>query len=566
MFDIPLLLDCTGNNISSVPAVQKINSLIREVYSESDIHQYSLLHAKETLALRELAKRSYRDFLKYWCVSTQQPLQWGWFHDYIADIMQSVTLRQRKRVIVNIPPRHLKSTLISQAWHAWMIGREDTPNSALMSIAATATLAGRDSRYTINMLRGDWYQSLFPSVQLTRENEMEWETKGGAYRIAAGREGTITGRGGSHITIDDLVLANEADSELIREKANEWLGSTLASRLNDPKRGTITVIQQRLHERDTTGYLLEKSKIDGADKYEHIVLPLEAKKRTIISLDGKVYKTREVDDLLQPERIGPDEVKAIKINMRINYDGQYQQNPIKQQGGMLDPTRLIRIDSTGPELIRRFGLIPNVYLDFATREKQTQKDDPDYSTMCLAAKDQLNRVFILHVFREQCDYEKLARTLVGLHKAYSPRSVKGEKGGLINTFFPILRLIQQQSGTFFPLMPFTGPSSNGDKVHRSTTFQGMLNAGMICVPQNAGWLPDMESEMRSFPNGAHDDIVDGLSMACNDVLDIRKGEAPMTTSSDERTLMDEDIKRRLLAKIAEQKAEREGQYATSDDW
>ena len=524
------------------------------------------LQAREMLALRELARRNYRDFLKYWCVATNQPLQWSWFHDYIADIMQSVTSRQRRRLIVNIPPRHLKSTLISQAWHAWMIGQDDSPNSALMSLAATATLAARDSRRTINLLRGDWYQSLFPNVHLTRENEVEWETQGGAYRIAVGRGGTVTGRGGAHITVDDLILSDEANSETIREGANEWLGETLASRLNDPKTGTITIIMQRFHERDPTGFLLQRSKDFGADQYEHIVLPLEATHKTTITLDGKLYATRNPGDLLHPIRIGPKEVLALKAAMRANFEGQYQQNPIKQAGGMLDPSKLIKIDATAPELIHRFGLVPNAYLDFATREKQTQKDDPDYSTILLAAKDQMGRIFFLHLFREQCDYQRLAQTLIGLHRAYKPRAVKGEKGSLINTFFPLLNMMQKQIGVFFPLIPFKGPSSMGDKVHRSTTLQGMLNSGMICVPQNAPWLHHLEAEMRSFPNGAHDDIVDVTAMACNDALELRAGEAPMYHPTDEKTLVDEDHKRRLQKQIEEQRAEARGEYSTSDDW
>jgi len=211
-------------------------------------------------------------------------------------------------------------------------------------------------------------------------------------------------------------------------------------------------------------------------------------------------------------------------------------------------------------------LVPNAYLDFATREKQTQKDDPDYSTILLAAKDQMGRIFFLHLFREQCDYQRLAQTLIGLHRAYKPRAVKGEKGSLINTFFPLLNMMQKQIGVFFPLIPFKGPSSMGDKVHRSTTLQGMLNSGMICVPQNAPWLHHLEAEMRSFPNGAHDDIVDVTAMACNDALELRAGEAPMYHPTDEKTLVDEDHKRRLQKQIEEQRAEARGEYSTSDDW
>lgn len=792
------------------------------------------LKAREIMAMRELARRNYRDFLKYWILVTRQRLKWAWFHDYLADLMQTVADRQRKRVIVNIPPRHLKSTLISQAWHAWMIGRDDTPNSALMSLAATGSLAARDSRRTLDILRADWYHVLFPHVTLTRENEVEWDTAGGAYRVAVGRGGTVTGKGGDHICIaggtpvltergwipidhvtttdrvatpkgfkrvlkwmdngvqevvriraggftllstpthrcstpagwrfassfnvgdeihaieachqsvrdlrpglhrrpedkvllpllrgsgsvgaadscagmpdlrrdvhppsppesaeacvlqqglpqygedglrsgggepelqareadgvqfcfsapdflnplgcgydmrhlqsaqgpqadgspphqreqegrhagepsgvvrpvpsrvtssairmgrtrvydltvedehcfyangllvhncvDDLLLSDEASSETIREKCNEWLGETLASRLNDPKTGTITIIMQRFHERDPAGYILERMKVEGADQYAHIVLPMEAEKRTLVCLDGEVYKDRLAGDLLDPGRIGPQEVAALKASMRINYEGQYQQNPCKQAGGMLDPGRLLELDQTAAELISRFGLRVNAYLDFATREAETQRDDPDFSTIVAAARDQLGRIFLLDVFRKQCATDELARTLIGMQKAYNFRMVKGEKGGLINTFMPILTMTQRMTGCFFALTPYKGPSSKGDKVHRASSFQGLLNAGMICVPKNAHWLPSMQAEMRSFPNGAHDDIIDSCAMACNDALDLMEGEAPIVKPDDERTLMDQEHKAELARRIEVMRRGDDDGYQTDHDW
>lgn len=524
------------------------------------------LTAQQTLALRTLARRNYRDFLKYWVIATRQNLRWGWFHDYIADVMQSVYLRQRRRVIVNIPPRHLKSTLISQMWHAWMIGMDDTANSALLSTAATAMLAARDSRKTIDVLRSDWYKSLFPHVELNRENEVEWETKGGAYRIAVGRGGTVTGRGGDHITVDDLLLSDEANSETIREKCNEWMGETLASRLNNPKTGTITVIMQRFHERDVTGYLLAQSKTFGADQYEHIVLPMEAPKRTTIILDGEIRHIREAGELLDPGRIGPDEVLALKAKMRANYDGQYQQNPVKMAGGLLDPSRLIRIESTGADIVHRFGLRLNAYIDFATKEKQTNKDDPDYSVVAVMGRDQMGRIFIVDIFRKQTAYDGLARTICSMQRIYNFRAVKGEKGGLINTFQPILTMTQRMMGVFFALWPFKGQGSQGDKVAKSSTFQGLLNAGLVAVPANAPWLPDLEAEMRSFPNGSHDDQIDAISMGCNDSLDIMEGEAPVTHPSDPKIVFDQQIKEELQRRIdAERSGEAEG-CTDGHDW
>lgn len=484
--------------------------------------------AELMLSIREAARRSYACFLRYWLLSTNQPFMWNWHWDYLADIMQAVADRDPavRFLIVNIPPRHAKSTLISQMWHAWMLGREDTRRSSLLSTSCTATLAIRDSRRTLEVLQQPWYQALFPHVRVgnRKMTENEWETDGGAYRIAVGVGGTIIGRGADHITVDDPLKPEDSNSETVREKTNEWLGETLRSRLDDQKTGTITLIMQRLHELDPTGYLLERSKLPGADRYLHIRIPLIAEERTVVSFRDRTYAVREPGDLLHPEYIDRKAAEAIRISQRHNFEGQYQQNPVKMVGSHLDPRRLIKLPHPALELKSRFGLKPVFYIDFAATEKQTQKDDPDYSVIVVVAKDQLQRLHILDIWRRQTpDYASLSRVLIEMHQLWKPRFVKGEKGALLNVFQPILASQQRLAGYFFALEPL--PARQKDKVERSMALQGMLNAGVVCVPEAAPWLPDLERELRAFPNGAHDDQVDPLSDAAAEFPFLPQGDA-----------------------------------------
>lgn len=512
--------------------------------------------AELMLSIREAARRSYACFLKYWLLSTNQPFLWNWHWDYLADIMQAVADRDPavRFLIVNIPPRHAKSTLISQMWHAWMIGREDTRRSSLLSTSCTATLAVRDSRRTLEVLQQPWYQALFPHVRVgnRKMTENEWETDGGAYRIAVGVGGTIIGRGADHISVDDPLKPEDANSETIREKTNEWLGETLRSRLDDQKTGTITLIMQRLHELDPTGYLLEKAKLPGADRYTHIRIPLIAETKTVVEFRGRVYATREPGTLLHPEYIDMTAANAIRVSQRHNFEGQYQQNPVKMVGSHLDPRRLIKLPQTGLELKSRFGLKPVFYLDFAATEKQTQKDDPDYSVIAIVAKDQLQRLHVLDIWRRQTpDYASLSRVLIELHQLWRPRFVKGEKGALLNIFQPILMAQQRLAGYFFALEPL--PARQRDKVERSMALQGMLNAGVVCVPEAAPWLPELERELRAFPNGSHDDQVDALSDAATEFPLLPMGDAGASEPAavSEAKLYSDYIKEQLQQRLQE---------------
>ena len=508
---------------------------------------------------RRKARVTYADYLRYWITATKQNLQWNWHWEYLADIMQGVADRdsQLRFLIVNIPPRFAKSTILSQQWQAWMIGRENNRRSSLFSMSSSATLAGRDSRTTLDTIRAQWYRALFPHVATgTKEREDEWNTSGGAYRISCGREGTVTGRGGDHLLLDDLVAADEADSETVREQANEFLGRSMRSRLDDQKTGTITNIQQRLHENDATGFLLDLAH-RGGDKYHLLSIPNEAPTRVTVEYRGKVYKHREAGELLHPERIGPDETKALRVAMRANYEGQYQQNPVKMEGAHLDPRRLLKLKGSGIELKSSLGLRPYFYMDFAATEKQISKNDPDFSVILVAARDQLDRLIILDIWRKQTpDYGMVARTLIAMHRLWRPVMVKGERGALLNLFQPILRQQMALMGHYLSLEPL--PHRRTDKVERSMPFQGMLNAGMVAVPEQATWLPEFEREARAFPLGTHDDICDCASDAATDHSTMSKGEAPSYAPTDEGVLLNKLHHERYAQARADQIADRSG--------
>lgn len=496
---------------------------------------------------REMARRSYACFLRYWLMATRSPFMWNWHWAYLADIMQAVTERDAamRFLIVNIPPRYAKSTLLSQLWQAWMLGREDTRRSSLFSIACTANLAARDSRRTLETIKAPWYRRLFPHVLLGgKETEAEWETRGGGYRIACGAGGTVTGRGADHLLVDDLIKADEANSDDVREKANAWMGETLRSRLDDQQTGTITIIMQRLHERDATGFLLEQMKQPGADQYHHVKIPLEATGPTTVSFRGVTYAQRAPGELLHPAYMDAKAVAALRVSQRHNFEGQYQQSPIKMVGGHLDPRRIVRLPGSGLEIKSRLGLTPVFYMDFAATAKQTQKHDPDFTCIEVWARDQLSRLILLDLWRVQsADYAMVARTLIDMHRLWRPRFVKGERGALINLLQEPLKMQMQLKGHFFILEPL--PARRADKVERSISYQGMLNTGIICAPQDAPWFPVFEAENRSFPNGAHDDTLDPAFDAANDFSAMPRGEVPVVSPTDPRILLSEEVKRRI---------------------
>lgn len=501
---------------------------------------------------RRRAREHYKFMLQYWIKYTKAPFLWNWHLDYLCDILQAVADRdpEVRFLIINIPPRFMKSTLISQMWQSWMMGRDDTRRSSLFSISCTGILAARDSRKTMQIIQQPWYKALFPHVELgIKQTENEWETTGGAYRLACGVGGTIMGRGADHIAWDDILKPDDSNSELIRNQTNEWLGETLRNRLDDQKTGTITGVMQRLHENDPTGYLKSTMKKAGADQYKIIDIPNEAIGRTIISFKGTVYKVREDKELLHPERIGPDEAASIKVAMRHNYSGQYQQRPTKMQGGHLNPARLVALKGTALELKSSLGLSTYFFLDFAQSEKQTQKDSPDFNVIGVFARDQYQRLIILDLWQKQtADQSIVARQFINMHRLWRPSRSKGEKGGILNTLGPVL--VQQRKLANYPYAHLEPTKARThDKVTRSEPFKAMCDSGMVGYPEGAPFVEDFLSQMRSFPNGDHDDLLDPCFDAATEFPDMRVGDAPMRDPDNPVIIANESVQKRILARV-----------------
>lgn len=486
------------------------------------------LHEKRV----ELARLSLAHFVRYRFEGDSRQLLWNWHLDCISEHLEAVTSRQITRLLINMPPRFLKTEVTAECWPAWMIGRHNGPLSSMVSASYSTSLAARASLRTLAMINKPWYRYLFGTIALSKATAVEWETEGGCSRTAAGSAGTITGKGGDHLLGDDILKPKEANSEVVRENVNEWIGETFHSRLNDPMQGTKVFIGQRVHERDPFGYLWDLMKNPEAEQWTKLELPLEnvEGKAKVYSFDkgsGNFTYIRKPQELLHPARMGPTQVKQAKAVMRLNFEGQYNQRPQKMAGGRLQPALLVRVKRTAQQLIRDLGLTPHIWIDIAVKSKELDKDDPDWSVAEVWARDQLQRRILLHVWRGQVTTDVLAGAIIDLRKTYCPNGiVRGEKIGLQHAFRPTMQLVCQVR--HIPQVPILdcGLSAQVDPHAKVAPFESALHSGVVVVPADATWLPDFEAEMRSWPKGAHDDQMVTAGYANHDLDEFAAGEAP----------------------------------------
>src|SRR5205807_59885 len=175
--------------------------------------------------------------------------------EVIAAKLAAVREGKIRRLIINLPPRHLKSLMASIAFPAWCLGHD--PSAQILSVSYAQDLADKLARDCRSIMMSPWYRRIFPTrLAPHRQAVQEFITTRQGYRLATSTGGVLTGRGADIILIDDPLKPEEALSDAQRKAANEWYDHTLYSRLNDKRHGAIVIIMQRLHEDDLVGHVL----------------------------------------------------------------------------------------------------------------------------------------------------------------------------------------------------------------------------------------------------------------------------------------------------------------------
>ncbi|MCC6478861.1 MAG: hypothetical protein IT552_06610 [Sphingomonadaceae bacterium] len=236
--------------------------------------------------LDELCRRSFLAFLrKAWpMINGGEALLYNWHLDAIAEALDAIRRGDSKRLIANLPPRNGKSLMISVLWVAWMLGQD--PSLNFVCVSYSNELSAKLARDCRAIMESFWYKALVPKTRISsfRSAAYDFETTAGGGRLATSITGTLTGRGGDIIILDDVIKPDDAMSETQRSAVNNWFRSTLASRLNDKASGAIICVMQRLHQDDLCGMLLEEG------GWDHLSLAAIAEADETIPLTrGRVY-------------------------------------------------------------------------------------------------------------------------------------------------------------------------------------------------------------------------------------------------------------------------------------
>ena len=424
-------------------------------------------------------------------VSPGEPYLHNWHIDAIVHALMRVHTGDNRRLLINQPPRSLKSICTSVAYVAWRLGHD--PSSRIFVASYSAELAADLHRQFRLVVESDWYRELFPNTQWTKSTNSDFVTNknGGRYAVSVG--GTITGLGANLIIIDDPLNANEAFSATARRKVIAWYTGSLVSRLNNQGTGAIVVVAQRLHEDDLPGYLLR------ARGFERLCLPAIAIERQVIALPGGKVFVREPGDVLHPERESLEILERIRAEMgSLAFSAAYQQTPLPLEGNLCR-REWFQFYERLPELSPGDKIVQS--WDIATSLSVAN----DWS-VCTTWMIHGNDYYLISVFRARLEYPAPRRKVIELAGQNYANTV------LIEDIGPGANLLQDlHNETPVGMTRPIGVKPEGSKQDRFGAQTAKIEAGHVHLPNEADWLADFLDELLGFPASRHDDQVDSVS-------------------------------------------------------
>ena len=447
-------------------------------------------------------------------ISSATSYQHNWHIDLIASKLEACRNGDIKRLIINIPPRYLKSICASVAFPAWLLGHD--PSTQIICASYGQDLSNKHARDTRAVMQSAWYQNIFRKTHMDKQKQSieEFITTQGGMRLSTSVGGTLTGRGGDFIIIDDPLKPDEAVSETQRNKVNDWYDGTLYSRLNDKNNGCIIIIMQRLHEDDLVGHVLEQ------EEWDIVCLPAIAEEdetHHYESIFGNHKIIRKTGDLLHPER----EPQKVIDHMRealgsYNFAGQYQQSPAPLGGGMIK-TEWFNHYEPKPENQKYSQIIQS----WDTANKATEL--ADYS-VCTTWGIKDKKYYLLNINRKKLEFPDLKREVYNCSNYWKPNTI------LIEDRASGTQLIQDIRRDGIARIVAIEP--NGDKLMRMHAQTAVIENGAVYLPEKAPWLADFLHEISCFPNGKHDDQVDSMSQFLNWATQARYDTGPRIRTFD----------------------------------
>lgn len=472
----------------------------------------------------ELLRRDFRKFIRAaWSQVETKTFTPGWHIDAVADHLVYVTTGEISNLLINLPPRHSKSSVAGVLWPVWswiqtppseqeIAGGQLYYGPGLQFLCASyaSQLAMRDAVKSRQLMLTNWFQERYGhlfSLRYDQNQKSRYSNDQGGYRIATGVGGTATGDGGDIQLLDDPNNLKEIYSDTVRQGTNEWLDNVWRNRTNDPNNPRRVCIQQRGHDADVSGHILEQED----EGLVHLVLPAEYDPKRICVTPWFKDPRKKTGEVLCPDRMDKHQLdKQYHAMSERDYHAQYQQDPMAGSGLILKADQWRKWPHKQPppcfEIVSSYDTAfeEDEEADFNARTTWGLFEDDDGVINCL----------LVEAWEERCGYPELRKEAKRHQKEFEPDWNLIEKKASGHALVKDLR----KARIPVKAIPIKGGRASG-KVVRAHIAAQALREGRVWY-MDKSWSKPVIKNCAKFPAVDHDDTVDTVTQALQYMLTI----------------------------------------------
>lgn len=476
---------------------------------------------------KELAERSLHEYIKQAWDILEPATDYvdNWHIECMAEHLEAVNLGQIKRLLINVPPRSMKSISCTIMFPTWVWIHH--PHRRFIACSYADSLSRKHNMEKRDIIRSPWYQRNWGDrfdIKEDKDRQNEFANNRTGFMFSTSVGGTLTGNGADIIICDDLQNVRDAESDASRLHALNFFRMTLPTRLNNKKTGAIIVVMQRLHEEDVSGFILR----EGLG-YTHLNLPAIAEDRQVISFPISLKEiVREEGDVLNPGRENLGELNQLRKELgEYAFAGQYQQIPSPSAGGIYKkhwwkfwkpygknlPPIQVKVPYEGDDGQIKFKSILVDAEELPNNLEESQSWDCSF-------KDTKGSDFVaggvwgnsgadhylLSLVEERLSFTDTLAKIIEITKLFP---LTGKK--LVEDKANGSAIIDTLRRTINGIIPFNPGKDSKESRAKAVAF--MVEAGNVYLPHPsiAPWVEGFIDRCSKFPNVKHDDIIDQMT-------------------------------------------------------
>jgi predicted phage terminase large subunit-like protein len=463
---------------------------------------------KENAAASEVLNLTLQKFVQeaWRLLEPISPLVWNWHLDLICEYLTLIRDEDFKNIcgdlegiIFNVPPRTMKSLLISVFFPIWLWTTK--PSRRFMFVSYSEKLSTQHSVFRRSIIESEWYQKKWSSVfSLSRDQNVKshYENSKRGTMFSTGMQATATGMGGDILVFDDPLNPEQAISQVEREAVNLRFDTTFRSRINNPATGVKIIIMQRLHELDLTGHVLARE----SSRWKHVSLPAIAQKdKTWNSPSGELLATQKAGDLLWSARLPQSFLDSQRVGMGSwAFNGQYQQTPAPLDGGIVKR-----------QWVRFYRQLPEKFEFMVQSWDCTFSGGSDNDFVAGQVWGRSGGKYFMLPYRayERLDFGPTMAAIKACHAKFPQAHavlIEDKANGPA-----IISELQKEIAGVVAVNP------EGGKIARAQATAPLWESGSIELPDpqvfGCSWIEDYLHNICAFPKAAHDDDMDATSQA-----------------------------------------------------